>query len=331
MPASITSMFSDAEDFEAALGEEGCLSLLVTGVGPFQAQLTEIALHRLRLSATDEHLPRITLVTVPAEMILVSLPSGSGAPSICGGLRLGAREILTLGAGKRLHMRTDGPCCWSAIWVPVPELVRYGSALTGANFHVPTGARWWRPRPAMGKYLGQLHSAAIRAIERRSIALIGAETAHGLEQQLIEALVECFSKGSEIETPITTNEHQDVACRFEALLHAQPNRHFRMAEICAALDVPTGVLRLACEEQLGMGPTEYVSRRQMQLVHRALLNGGPGPANIYAIARRYRFRSLGRFAVDYRAIYGELPSETLRRSPGQGMGRLRLRRRRRRA
>jgi len=238
---------------------------------------------------------------------------------------------MTFGADQRLHIRTDGPCRWSAIWVPAPELVHYGRALTGANFHIPIAARRWKPRPAMGKYLGQLHSAAIRTIERRAIALIGAETAHGLEQQLIEALVECFSKGSEIEPPITTNEQQDVACRFEALLQVQPTRHFRMAEICAALDVSTGVLQLACEEQLGMGPTEYVSRRRMQLVHRALLNGNPGPANISAIARRHGFRSLGRFAADYRAIYGELPSETLRRRSGEGMGRLRLRRRRRRA
>jgi len=329
MPVSITSMFTDAEDFEAALGEDGCLSLLVTGVGPFQAQLTEIALHRLRLSATDEHLPRITVVAVPAEMILVTVPGGTGAPPIWGGLRLGAGVIMTLGTGQRLHMRTHGPCRWSAIWVPALELVRYGRALTGANFRVPTAARRWQPRPAMGKYLGQLHSAAIRAVESRARALINHETAHGLEQQLIEALVECLSKGSEIETPITTNEHRDVALRFEALLRAQSSRHFRMAEICAALDVPTGVLRLACEEQLGMGPIEYVSRRRMQLVHRALLNGDPDPANISAIARHYGFRSLGRFAADYRAIYGELPSETVRRSSGQGMGRLRLRRRRR--
>jgi len=330
MPVSITSMFSDAEDFEAALSEEGCLNLLVTGVGLFQAQLTEIALHRLRLSATDEHLPRITLVAVPAEMILVSVPNGAGAPPIWGGLRLGAGEIMTLGAGQRLHMRTDGPCRWSAIWVQASELVRFGSALTGADFEVPTGARWWRPRPAMGKFLGQLHSAAVRAIERRSIALIGDETAHGLEQQLIEALVECFSNGSEIETPITTNEHRELALRFEALLHAQPSRPFRMAEICAALDVPIWVLQVACAEQLGMGPTEYVSRRRMQLVHRALLNRNPDPAKISAIARHHGFRSLGRFAADYRAIYGELPSETLHRRSGRGMGRLRLRRRRRR-
>ena len=175
------------------------------------------------------------------------------------------------------------------------------------------------------------HSAAIGLVERRSSAVIDAAAAHGLEQQLIDALIECFSGSSAIETTRATREHQDVALRLEALLQTHPEQYLRTAEVCSAIDVSTRALRISCEEQLGMGPTEYVSRRQMQLVHRALLNGNPGPANISAIARRHGFRSLGRFAADYRAIYGELPSETLRRSPGQGMGRLRLRRRRRRA
>ena len=86
MPGSVTSVFSDAKDFEAALRAEGCLGLLVTGPGQFRARLTQVALHRLRLSAAEEHLPRIAFVAVPAEMILVSLPRGgdprrSGAAS----------------------------------------------------------------------------------------------------------------------------------------------------------------------------------------------------------------------------------------------------------
>jgi hypothetical protein len=31
MPGSVTSVFSEPEDFEAALPEEGCLGLLITG------------------------------------------------------------------------------------------------------------------------------------------------------------------------------------------------------------------------------------------------------------------------------------------------------------
>jgi hypothetical protein len=112
MPGSVTSVFSEAEDFEAALRAEGCLGLLVTGPGEFRARLTQVALHRLRLAATDEKLPRIALVVVPADMILVSLPSAKGPGPIWGGIRIEAGEIMTLGAGQRLHMRTDGPCRW---------------------------------------------------------------------------------------------------------------------------------------------------------------------------------------------------------------------------
>ena len=80
MPGSVISVFSEAEDFGAALREEGCLGLLVIGRGSFRARLTQIALHGLRLSAAQEYLPRIALVAVPADMILVVLPYGNRPP-----------------------------------------------------------------------------------------------------------------------------------------------------------------------------------------------------------------------------------------------------------
>jgi AraC-like DNA-binding protein len=75
-----------------------------------------------------------------------------------------------------------------------------------------------------------------------------------------------------------------------------------------------------------MGPTEYVRRRRMQLVHRALRNGNPDAASISAVARRYGFRSLGRFAANYRALFGEPPSATLQRGLHPGTAHLVLRR-----
>jgi AraC family ethanolamine operon transcriptional activator len=322
MPGSVTSVFSEAEDFEAALREEGCLGLLVTGPGAFRARLTQVALHRLRLSAAEEYLPRIALVAVPADMILVGLPYGNGPPPIWGGIRMRTSDIMTLGAGRRLHTRTDGASRWGSIGLPAAELVRYGQALTGAVFAVPSAARWLLPRPAMGRHLRHLHAAAIGAVESRSQAFIDAETAHGLEQQLIDALVESLSEGSAIEVSATARQHQDLAVRFEALLETQPERYLRLAEICAALGVSAQILRLCCQEQLGMAPTEYVRRRRMQLVYRALRNGDPDAASISAVARRHGFRGLGRFAANYRALFGELPSATLRRSLRPGIARL---------
>jgi hypothetical protein len=65
MPGSVTSVFSEADEFEAALLGEGGLGLLVTGSGAFRARLTRVALHRLRLIAAEEYLPRIAFVAVP--------------------------------------------------------------------------------------------------------------------------------------------------------------------------------------------------------------------------------------------------------------------------
>ena len=269
MPGSVTSVFGEAKDFEVALRAEGCLGLLVTGPGRFRARLTQVALHRLRLSAAEEHLPRIALIAVPADMVLVSLARGRGPAPIWGGVRIGAGEIMTLEAGQRLHMRTDGACLWGSIWVPEPELVRYGSALTGTAFAVPAVARLSRPRPAMIRHLRHLHSAAIDSVESRSRAVINGEAAHGLEQQLIHALVDCLSKGSAVEATPTIFERRDIALRLEALLQAQPERAFRTAEICTALGVSARTLRLACKEQLGVSPTEYTHRRRMAPVDHA--------------------------------------------------------------
>ena len=65
MPDSVTSVFSEPEDFEAALRKEGYLGMVTTGRGQFRAQLTQVALHRLRLSAGEEQLSRIAFVAAP--------------------------------------------------------------------------------------------------------------------------------------------------------------------------------------------------------------------------------------------------------------------------
>jgi AraC-like DNA-binding protein len=87
-----------------------------------------------------------------------------------------------------------------------------------------------------------------------------------------------------------------------------------MIEICAELGVSERLLRACCKEHLRMGPNRYIRLRRMQQVHRDLRNGNPGTASVSEVALRYGFHDPGRFATSYRAVYGELPSATLRRA-----------------
>jgi hypothetical protein len=133
MIGSITSAFSEPEDFAAALRGEGCAVLLITGHGEFRAQLTQVTLHHLCLSAAEEQLSRIAFVAAPADTLVISFPIGSGTLPICGGTGLQPDEMMILTSGEQVHMRTNGVSRWGNFQVPVRELARYGSALEDAG------------------------------------------------------------------------------------------------------------------------------------------------------------------------------------------------------
>jgi len=71
-------------------------------------------------------------------------------------------------------------------------------------------------------------------------------------------------------------------------------------------------------EHLGMGPIRFLILRRMHLVRRALLRADPSASSVTRIVTDHGFWELGRFSVAYRALFGESPSETLRR-PWSGL------------
>jgi AraC-like DNA-binding protein len=321
MPGSLTSVFGEPDDFQAALKGDGVSGLLITGDGEFRARLTRIVLDCLSLTAAEEEAPRIAFITVPADMVLVTLPVGGRPFPVWGGIEMQAGELVTLGPGERFHARSDGPCAWDAIYAPAKDLVEYGRAVDGVDFVIPPAARW-RPRSAAMRALRHFFRAAIRMAETRSGAPTSIRAAHGLEQQLIDALLECVSAGPAGEETPSARRHRGISARFEDLLQAEPFP--RMTEIRTALGVSEWTLRECAKKHLGMGPSRYRRMHGIQEAHRALRRGNPDVLSVSEVARRYGFCDFGRFDTTYRAVYGELPSVTLRRDSLRAMPELAL-------
>ena len=126
------------------------------------------------------------------------------------------------------------------------------------------------------------------------------------------------SKGSDAESAGSRlrGVHQfQIIARFEDFVSAKQYRPIYLAEICAAIGVPERTLRFCCQQQLGMGPIHYLWQRRMYLARRSLQNADPAAMTVTEIATEHGFWELGRFSVEYRALFGESPSATLRRSP----------------
>lgn len=258
MPGSNSSVFGDPDEFAAALGRDGVVGLLPTGRGQFCARLTQVALHRLRLSFAEEKEPRIAFHVVPPDRVLVAFPIGAALSAVWGGIAVRAGEIVSFGPGQPLHIRAGSPCCWGSVLMPCADFLEYGRALSGCELVMPVAARWRPPRASLRR-LFHFHRAAIRMAEARSGSLADMEAAHGLEQQLIHALVECLSAGTaECEAPAAARD-RDLLARFEDSLRNEPSP--RIADICTMVGVSQRVLRARCKEQLGMPPSGYLRLR----------------------------------------------------------------------
>jgi AraC-like DNA-binding protein len=211
-----------------------------------------------------------------------------------------------------VHALTTRPGQWGALRIPQQTLLEYGRVLTGASLAVPAGIARWRPAPAPGRQFFGLHRTAIPAAQSQSRIFADVDAAHGLQQQLLQAFIECLSASAAYRETPAARRHRDVLARFEDLLEA--GSFGRMTEICGALAVSERLLRDCCEAYLAMSPSRYRRYRAMQNVNRALRRSlNPEATTVSQVARRHGFHDLGRFASSHRALFGELPSTTLRR------------------
>lgn len=87
----------------------------------------------------------------------------------------------------------------------------------------------------------------------------------------------------------------------------------KVGDVAAAVGVAPRTLRKAFVRHRGCAPMRVFRNMRLDGVHHELLTLGFG-ANITELAMRWGFQELGRFANDYRARFGERPSDTRRRS-----------------
>lgn len=317
MLSSITGVFREPDDFQAAMREFGCTNLVATGQGVFRSRLTRIELHRLRLLSAEESLARIACFSVPRGAILVSVPLGDDVPPMWGGTATRVGEIVALGSGHKMYSRSTSGCRWGAIVLPTKLLQTHAQIIDGTALAFASDVSRWRPSQTAWRDLVRLHVSATRVADAQAGVITMSEPARALEQELIDAVIACLSERFAEPDDDTSARHDDIMARFEELLEAHPNRALMSDEIWAALDVSGRTLRMRCHEHLGMAPNRYMRLRRMQLVARALRGSDPATASVAQIATQYGFGEAGRFASAYRARFGELPSVTLRRGAGR--------------
>jgi AraC-like DNA-binding protein len=123
--------------------------------------------------------------------------------------------------------------------------------------------------------LQRLHAAAGQLAEDAPEIIANPEAARGLEQALIQAMMDCLGGAEVREDRSALRHHAIVLRRFRRAVEANPDRTLYLAELCAAAGASDRTLRACCQEFLGMSPMRYLWLRRMHLARRALRVADP--------------------------------------------------------
>jgi transcriptional regulator GlxA family with amidase domain len=107
---------------------------------------------------------------------------------------------------------------------------------------------------------------------------------------------------------------QEIIRRSMKLLEQRVGDPVQVDELATVADVSQRTLRTAFQEYFGLGPVRYLQLRQLHQVHRALKAADPEVVTVSRAFADHGAWAFGRFSARYRQLFGELPSETLRRT-----------------
>jgi AraC-like DNA-binding protein len=313
MPWSAVQRFFDPEACSAAVqGSE--VEVIPTTKGRFDTEITKVRFERLWAQRFQWTLPQVITVAHKSGRTSISFLTASKSPGVthCGIEVLPGDVVIN--RREATYKRYDSAIQNGAMSLPTYALNAAVRAVTGREPPEKEQTRVVRPNSALTSRLLKLHSAVVQLAHDTPEILELPEVGRALEEQLIHVMVRCLAESAVL--PITTGRYRyaEIMSSFDGFLKANPDQPLYLTEICAGIGVAERTLRSACEEHLGMGPIRYLTLRRMHLVRRALQQADPSKSTVTRTVTDYGFWELGRFSGAYRSLFGELPSETLRRS-----------------
>jgi AraC family ethanolamine operon transcriptional activator len=151
----------------------------------------------------------------------------------------------------------------------------------------------------------------LESLDANPTALLFAAARRLLEETVLGAIVAMVDGNGETSSPTPVAGRCQIVERARTFMNAHIEEPITVAELCKALGVSRRTLQYSFHDVLGLNPVRFLRALRLNGVRRELRHPPP-TATVQDAAARWGFWHLGHFVTDYRHMFGELPSETLR-------------------
>jgi len=250
----------------------------------------------------------------PPDSLAVVVPLRLGARSRSWGVPLGSGRLPAMLPGG-VDMVVDSGDRHVVVLVKRALLRRYYRPERCAALEGAASTRFVPARPAEVERFGSWLRGLIENATQRPQALLWAEAPAALEDQVLGRLSEA------IDLPRAAAVRPDASARRRGLeralehlrvAHAHNVKVARLAEVAG---VCPRTLEFAFHDAFDLTPAGFLRLLRLHAVRRELSASTREGTTVGQVANRNGFPQHGRFAAYYRQLFGESPSDTLRRSP----------------
>jgi AraC-like DNA-binding protein len=288
------------------------VELLSLANGRFHAEITQVPLDRVWIHQIHIAQPAIDTIAINRSRRSFGFLTERNSASLLNYGREVQHGEIVLNRSDVVHQRSGADFHYGSVSLPSDDLAAAAEAIVGRDLPDKACNPTVRPSNALMDRLQKLHRSVVNLAHEVPEVLKEEEVIQALETELTHILARCLAEGHSLE-PTAGRSRVNAFGRFVEFLEANPNQPLYLVQICKAIGVSERTLRSACEEFLGMGPIRYLNLRRMHQARRALRDSDPSTATVTRIATDHGFWELGRFSVEYRKLFEETPSETLRK------------------
>jgi AraC family ethanolamine operon transcriptional activator len=228
---------------------------------------------------------------------------------------LEAESLFLLPRGEAARLRTPAQSDILVAFVDRAELQRSASQVLGVDADkLFEGQRVKKlDAAAAGRFRAALHGILVSALDRPDALNYQAATRR-MTEAVVETCLDVLS--SAFETPRVERDglrvHRAIVERAREYILANREEPPTVTELCAYLNMSRRGVHYAFMQVLDVNPVTFIRNVRLHAVRRTLLQGAE---SVSAAAHHWGFWHLGMFSCYYKELFGELPSETARKSP----------------
>ena len=226
-------------------------------------------------------------------------------------------DILAIPPGGEMDGRFQGRTAYAVVTAPWGMVMHQAEAFEWlADPRFWTDAAVCSPPPearAACKRVLQGCAGMLRALGDRTPPSIIDFLRRELVDSVLVALAQAKASGVRRQGVLNAAR---IVRRSEDFLENGARQGVRVDDVCRALNISRRTLYRAFHDLLDVSPKAYLRLKSMSAARARLLAAASRPTTVTQVALDHGFWELGRFAGAYRGMFGEAPSETLRRSGG---------------